>query len=81
MVYFVTTTKAVAVAFEELAENALALTPAVIDRCIDDVAAGVGVQVEHAAALVWRRAPPPSPNLIAPRNSSDTRSPVWPSSR
>jgi hypothetical protein len=81
MVYFVTTTKAVAVAFEKLAENALALTPAVIDRCIDDVAAGVGVQVEHAAALVWRRAAPSSPNLIAPRNSSDTRCPVWPSSR
>jgi len=56
MVYFVTTTKAVAVAFEKLAENALALTPAVIDRCIDDVPAGVGVQVEYAAALVRRRA-------------------------
>lgn len=48
--------EAIAAARKKLAEDGLALTAAVEVRRVDDVAAGVGVQVENAAALPQRRA-------------------------
>ena len=60
--------EAVAVAFEELAENALALTPAVIDRCIDDVARRRRTGRACGGTLVWRRA---APSLAKPHRPEE----------
>ena len=55
-VYFVATTNRSRSALEELAEDLLAGAAAVVDGGVDDVAARLGVGVEHASALLDRRA-------------------------
>ena len=44
---------------DELANDLLAGAVRVVDGGVDDVAAGLGVRVEHAAALLGRRTPAP----------------------
>jgi hypothetical protein len=67
---------------KQLAEDLLAGPAAVVDGGVGDVAARVGVGIQDPLALLGSSPTPScSPKVIAPRKSSDTRSPLVPNAR